>query len=157
MEFLVWLEEASIAEWARVSLWGYPITITAHSIGLAVMVGPALMLNLRLLGLFKSIPYQSFSRILSFAWFGFAMNFLSGLVLFSMQATSYVTNTVFITKITLVLVGAIISAQQQSVISRNSASWSATGTPVSVTLVAIVSLVAWMGAIIAGRLIAYLS
>ena len=156
MAFLQWLEATSLAEWARVSIYGYPICISAHSIGLAVMVGPVFILDLRLLGWFRSIPYSSLSRILAVAWVGFAINFLSGAVLFAMQATSYVTNIPFLVKIALVLLGAVSAAQQQSVISRDAASWSSSGVPASVTAVAIISIVFWVGAIVTGRLIAYL-
>lgn len=157
MEFLEWVEATNLAEWARSSLWGYPIIITAHSIGLAVMVGPVLILDLRLLGCFRGIPYTLFGRILRVAWIGFAINFVSGVVLFTMQATDYVSNTLFLIKISLVLLGAGFAAQQHRVISRVATSWDTTGVPVSVTVVAIISLLCWVGAIISGRLIAYLS
>ncbi|MFK8021570.1 MAG: hypothetical protein AB8B86_17545 [Pseudomonadales bacterium] len=155
MGFLEWLEETSIAEWARVSIEGYPIIITAHSIGLAVMVGIAVMLDLRLLGRFREIPFTTFNRILVAAWLGFAINFLSGLVLLTMQATDYVSNTLFLIKVGLVLLGAVITAQQHFMISRNSVSWSTTDAPSSAKVVAIMSLVFWIGAIIVGRQIAY--
>jgi hypothetical protein len=154
--FLQWLEATSLAEWARVSIYGYPICISAHSIGLAVMVGPVFILDLRLLGWFRSIPFSSLSRILAVAWVGFAINFLSGAVLFAMQATSYVTNIPFLVKLALVLLGAVSAAQQQAVISRDATSWSSSGVPASVTAVAIISIVFWVGAIVTGRLIAYL-
>jgi len=154
--FLQWLENTGLAEYIRVSISGYPAAIAAHSIGLAVMVGPVLMLDLRLLGWFSSIPYTSLSRILGVAWIGFAINFLSGAALFAAQATSYVTNVPFLVKIALVLLGAISAAQQQSVISREADSWSTTGVPTSVTAVAIISIIFWVGAIVTGRLIAYL-
>lgn len=155
--FLEWLEATSLAEWARVSISGYPISITAHSIGLAVMVGPVLILDLRLLGWFKTIPYESLSRILAVAWIGFAINFLSGAVLFSMQAVSYMTNYPFLVKLALVLLGAVSAAQQQSVIARDAKTWETTGVPKSVTAVAVISIVFWVAAIITGRLIAYVS
>jgi len=154
--FLAWLEATSLAEYVRVSIYGYPAAIAAHSIGLAVMVGPVLMLDLRLLGWFKGIPYSSLSRILAVAWIGFAINFLSGAALFAAQAVSYVTNVPFLIKIALVLLGAVSAAQQQAVISREADSWGTTGVPSSVTIVAIVSIIFWVGAIVTGRLIAYL-
>jgi hypothetical protein len=154
--FLQWLEATSLAEFIRVSTVGYPTAIAAHSIGLAVMAGPVLMLDLRLLGRFQGIPYESLSRILGVAWIGFIINFLSGLALFAAQATSYLTNIPFLVKIALVLVGAISAAQQQSVIGKHAASWNATGVPASVKVVAVCSIFFWVGAIVTGRLIAYL-
>jgi len=154
--FLAWLEATSLAEFIRVSIVGYPAAIALHSIGLAVMVGPVLMLDLRLLGRFPDIPYESLSRILSVAWIGFLINFVSGVGLFAAQATSYVTNVPFLVKIALVLIGAISAAQQQAVIGREGATWHETGVPGSVKAVAIGSIIFWVGAIVTGRLIAYL-
>ena len=156
MGFLEWLEATSLAEYVRVSAFGYPAAIALHSVGLAVMVGPVLMLDLRLLGRFNGIPYESLSRILGVAWIGFLINFLSGAALFAAQATSYLTNVPFLIKIALVLIGAITAAQQQTVIGRHAASWNATGVPGSVRAVAVGSIVFWVGAIVTGRLIAYL-
>ena len=155
MAFFERLEATSFAEWALYSIEGYPIIITAHSVGLAVMVGTVVMLDLRLLGWFRGIPYSSLGRILGVAWIGFAINFLSGVVLFSMEATSYVSNTPFLIKISLVLLGVISGARQQLLVSRNAELWDVTGVPGSVTTLAFFSLVIWSGAIVAGRLIAY--
>jgi hypothetical protein len=149
--FLEWLEATSLAEWARVSISGYPISITAHSIGLAVMVGPVLILDLRLLGWFKSIPYESLSRILAVAWIGFAINFLSGAVLFSMQAVSYVTNYPFLVKLALVLLGAVSAAQQQSVIARDSKTWETTGVPKSEPVLIILGVLVVLGVLLYGQ------
>lgn len=158
MGFLLWLEQSGLAEYVRVSVTGYPTMITLHSIGLAVMVGPALVLDLRLLGWFEEIAYDSIIRLLRIAWIGFLLNFLSGAALFTTQAVSYVTNTQFLLKIALVILGAITVAQQQSMLGRHAAELAGGGeVPGSVRGVAISSLVFWIGAIVTGRLIAYLS
>jgi len=154
--FLQWLEATGLAEYVRVSAYGYPAAIALHSIGLAVMVGPVLMLDLRLLGWFNGIPYDALNRILAVAWIGFLINFLSGVGLFAAQATSYPSNVPFLIKIALVLAGAVVAAQQQASIGRNATSWNAAGVPSSVKAVAVASIVFWVGAILTGRLIAYL-
>ena len=74
-----------------------------------------------------------------------------------MQAVSYITNYPFLIKLALVLLGAVSAAQQQSVISRGASTWETQGIPSSVTGIAVISLVFWIGAIITGRLIAYIS
>ena len=85
MAFLVWLEATGLAEYVRVSAYGYPTMIALHSIGLAVMVGPAIVLDLRILGRFDEIPLQSITRLLGIAWIGFIINFISGAALFTTQ------------------------------------------------------------------------
>ena len=62
MGLLIWLEETGLAEWVRSSIPGYPAMIAAHAIGMAVMVGLALALDLRLLGNFAEIPYSALQR-----------------------------------------------------------------------------------------------
>jgi hypothetical protein len=155
--FLTWLEETGLAEWVRVSATGYPMMITAHSIGLAVMVGPAVVLDLRLLGMFGDMPLESFHKLLKVAWIGFLINFLSGAALFTTQAVSYVTNVPFLIKIAFVLLGAIMVAQQQGQLAREARAWTdASAIPNNARAFALASLIFWIGAIITGRLIAYL-
>ncbi len=102
MGFLVWLEATGLADWVRMSIPGYPSMIALHAIGMAVMVGLSLVIDLRVLGWFAGIPLPALQRFFGLAWVGFGINFLSGSALFSAQATSYIVDWVFMTKMTLV-------------------------------------------------------
>lgn len=155
MSFLVWLEESGLAEWVRSSVAGYPIMISSHAVGMAVMVGIALMLDLRLLGAFRDMRLSAVQPFLTVAWIGFGINFLSGAGLFAAQATSYITDFVFLLKIGLVAAGAATAATLQAVIGRDSAAWTG-APPLSVRALAAVSILLWTGAIVTGRLVAYL-
>jgi hypothetical protein len=154
--FLIWLEATALADWVRMSSLGYPLMITCHAIGMAIMVGLALALDMRLLGRFQDIPYAALHRFLGLAWIGFGINFLSGAALFAAQATSYITDAVFMSKLALVVAGAITAALLQTTVGRDSGGWSAGSVPGNVRLLAILSIVFWVGAIILGRLTAYL-
>lgn len=153
--FFVWLEASGLAEWVRSSTAGYPSMIAAHAIGMAVMVGLALVLDLRLLGWFAGIPVQALHRLLKVAWVGFLINFLSGSALFSAQASTYIVDVVFMSKLVLVLLGAITAAVLQPQIA-NAAAWSGGATPSNTKMIAAISIVFWLGAIVLGRLTAYL-
>lgn len=156
MGFLQWLEATRLADWVNTSLLGYPLMISSHAIGMAIMVGIALALDLRVLGRFSAIPYASFQPFLRLAWLGFGLNFLSGAALFTTRAASYVLQPVFVAKIALVLAGAITVAMLQPAIARDSTSWGPSTTPGRIRAIAYVSIVCWIGAIVTGRLIAYL-
>lgn len=156
MSFLTWLEASGLGEWVRASLVGYPLMIACHAIGMAIMVGLALGLDMRLLGLFQGIPYKALNRFLVIAWAGFALNFLSGTGLFAAQATTYIRDGTFLLKMALVFAGVITSAVLQSAVNRNSEGWSGNGAPARVRLIAAGSAVCWVGATIVGRLIAYI-
>lgn len=157
MDLIAWIEETALAEWVRVSAGGYPMMITLHSVGLAVMVGLAVAIDLRLLGKFRGIPFSSLRVLFTVAWVGFLVNFLSGAALFSSQATSYVTNVPFLLKMAFVLAGAVTVGYLQAGVARVgdtlAADSAATG---ALKIGAIVSILVWLGATVTGRLIAYL-
>jgi hypothetical protein len=134
---------------------GYPSMIAAHAIGMAIMVGLSLVLDLRLLGWFAAIPPQALQRLFGLAWIGFGINFLSGSALFSAQATSYIVDVVFMTKMVLVFLGAITTAVLQPAIAQ-AASWPGGQAPGGTRAIAAIAIVLWLGAIITGRLTAYL-
>ena len=148
MEMLYWIEESAVALWVGESLWGYPFLLSLHVVGLAIIAGLVFMLDLRLLGLFKGLRVESFLPLMKFAWAGFVLNAVSGALLFTSQASYFVTSVPFLLKIGLIFVGAVITGVIQNKI-RNSEG-------ASCRALAVVSFVAWIGAIVNGRLIAYL-
>jgi hypothetical protein len=155
VSFLASLEESAFGVWVSTSLIGYPLMITLHAIGMAIMVGLSVTLDLRLLGWFRDMPYTALNRFLGIAWAGFTINLLSGTALFCMQATSYVKDGTFLLKMLFVLLGVVTAAFLQSALNRNSASWS-TSAPGTIKVLAVVSITFWVGATVTGRLIAYL-
>jgi hypothetical protein len=156
VNFLTWLEGSGLGEWVRSSTLGYPLMIACHAIGMAIMVGLALGLDMRLLGLFRGIPYTALNPFLAIAWAGFTLNFLSGAGLFSAQATTYITDGTFLLKMGLVFAGVITAAVLQSAVNRSSGGWSSAAAPGGIRLIAAASVGCWVGATVTGRLIAYL-
>jgi hypothetical protein len=134
---------------------GYPAMITLHAFGMAIMVGLSLILDLRLLGRFAGIPLPALQRFLGIAWIGFGINTLSGSALFAAQATTYIVDPVFMSKMTLVFLGAITAAILQSAVAK-SGSWPGGRVPGGTRAVAAIGIVIWLSAIVTGRLTAYL-
>jgi len=151
--FLAWLEATGLAEWVRSSQAGYPSMIALHALGMAIMVGLSLLLDLRILGWFAGIPLQSLQRFFRLAWIGFGINFLSGSGLFSAQATSYIVDWVFMTKMTLVLIGAITAGILQPAVVKAGPNAELSA---GMKGVAAFAIVVWVVAIVMGRLTAYL-
>ena len=152
-----WLESTALAEWVRTSLVGYPFVLTVHSIGMAVMVGLVTVINLRLVGRFRRIPYASLGGLLTVAWYGLAINAISGAAIFTSQAVAYTTNPTYLTKMAMVLGGAIIAFRMQPVLRRDAVSWDGgAAVPSSMQILAKASLAMWLVAIITGRFTAYL-
>jgi hypothetical protein len=155
---ITWIENTSLAEMVRVSAYGYPVMITLHSLGLAIMVGMSVVLSLRVLGLFSSIPYSALQKLLKVAWIGFIINFISGSSLFAAQAMYFIEHWVFLLKMAMVILGAIFVGIMQSLLNTALASG---GTDIkaggSLKLMAWLTIAAWTVGMIAGRLIAYIA
>lgn len=156
MSMFEWLEGTAVALWVGESLWAYPFLLSLHVVGLATIVGVMVMLDLRILGMFKGLRVESFLGVMKLAWFGFALNAVSGLFLFSSQASFFVTSTPFLLKIGMIFAGVVSAAimQQKLRSVRGSGDVAIAESPGSKAL-AVFSLATWFGAIVTGRLIAY--
>ncbi len=62
MEFLVWLENTPIANAIRTIPWLYPAFETGHYIGLSLLVGGIMLIDLRVLGMARGLPLQEHDR-----------------------------------------------------------------------------------------------
>lgn len=157
MGFLSWLESTAYSQWIVSGLIGWPLMLSTHAVGLAIIVGVMFALNLRLLGLFRPIPYTSLHGLMAIGWIGIAMNVFSGLSLFVAQAVFYITSVAFLVKITFVILGIGNLYHVQKILKRDAASWEAAGAvPRKGLVLAGSSIVFWTIAVVAGRLIAYL-
>jgi len=153
----VWLENTQVAIWVGVSLWAYPILLAAHIVGLAIVVGIFLIRDLRLLGLFTRLQPAAFLPLSKLAWVGFIINAISGILLFTSQAVTFVNNIPFLLKITAIVVGMALAGVIQSRLRGELAAVEGSVAISTATRsIAAVSLTCWLVAIIAGRLIAYL-
>lgn len=151
--FLMMLEGLSLSQWVLGSIWGYPILLTFHSLGLGLLVGLLLVIDLRILGFAQPLPLSALRRLMPWVWVGFTFNALSGIVLFMADATKDYHSNSFRWKIFSIVVGLIIAVY----LNRKVLPEDTRETPVLARVLAVASLVSWTGAIIAGRLIAYLS
>src|SRR5437764_2336031 len=82
MDMLTQLEETNLSIWLRESDWSQPILLCFHAVGMAMVVGISLMFSARVLGYAKDFPLAGFDKLFGLAWIGFAMNAVSGTLLF---------------------------------------------------------------------------
>ncbi|NQV68403.1 MAG: hypothetical protein HQ498_00120 [Pseudohongiella sp.] len=152
-----WLESTSVAIWVAESLWGYPVMLSLHAVGLAVVVGIFSMRDMRLLGLFSGIQPAAFLPLSKLAWVGFIVNGVSGTALFTSQAVTFVNSTPFLLKISFIVAGMALAGVIQSRL-RGELAGSGGDAVISgsTKLIALISLLFWIAAIIAGRLVAYI-
>jgi hypothetical protein len=156
---MAWLEGSALGHAMRNSgVWTYGLVNLAHILGVATLFGSILVLDLRLLGSWKRVPLDSISRpTVPLAMVGFVIAATSGICLITTNATEYIGNPFLLIKFPAIAVGLVNVA----VISRLTG-WSsrATREPTSheerqLAVAGAVSLLSWLTAIGAGRLIGY--
>ena len=123
--------------------------LAAHTVGLGLLAGLNVALNLRLLGIAPTIPPSAFTRFLPVMWFGLWVNVVTGVALVIAYPTKALTNPVFYLKLTLIA-GALVILRTTLRRIRGTSPMSG-----STKVLAALSLIVWAGAIAAGRLLAY--
>ena len=150
--FLGSLETLAPIEAIRFSRWTYAAINAGHVLAIALLVGGSVPLSLRLMGLWPSVPRASLVRVLArTAGTGFALAVLTGLTLFATRASEYALNPVFQLKLVLVLLGAgsaILSMRRYGADLADAPQGAA-------RLMGVFSIACWIGALISGRLIAF--
>lgn len=141
----------------RQDLWLYPILEILHILGFVVLVGAALMFDLRLLGVSSSISVIKLSRhLLPWSRRGLFLIIPSGFLLFITDAASLAANPVFWVKLTLIALAGINVLLFHQWVFTSSASWDThISAPVVAKIIAVVSMLLWVAVISCGRLLAY--
>lgn len=157
-EIFKWLQDTSVGSHISDSLWLFPLIESIHVWGIVILVSATGMLDLRLLGLV--LKEQSVSKLnrtlLPWAWCGFGIMVLSGVLLFSSEATKLYNNGAFLLKMVLILLAGINALVFHTTIYQRVDKWDVSAvTPVAAKLAGAFSLVLWVGVIFAGRWIAY--
>jgi hypothetical protein len=127
-----------------------PIVQTVHLLGIAVIMSSVVLLDLRILGL--ALPSQDVQeltrRVMPWVWWTLPIMLLSGSMFVLARPRRYFTNPVFGLKFALLLPAIALAAVLHFVSVRKPDDW-------RTKLVAAVSLLLWIGVVLAGRWIAY--
>lgn len=136
-------------------IWFVPWQIV-HFFGYCLIFATVVAVTLRVLGLWKSVPFPAMHQLLLLGFIGVVMNVVSGmLMMFSDSYRYVVSDTTFAPKIALITIGAIavlcfsLSGRLWNVKAGEDA-------PRGAKWVAAVALLAWAGVIVCGRLLAFL-
>jgi hypothetical protein len=155
--FYVWIEQTALSMWVRESpsLLAFPGILFLHTLGLALLAGISVALDLWLLIGATRAPRIASRGFFRAMWLGFGINAVSGVVLIVAYPAKALTNWVFYTKMVLILFALLaLEATRREVFEEVRP-----GDAITVTRrarqLAIVSLLCWAGTIFTGRLLAY--
>ncbi|MCF0048624.1 hypothetical protein MUK70_01770 [Dyadobacter chenwenxiniae] len=155
LELLDWLEKTAWAVEIRQSLWLYPALEIVHILGIVMLVGPAFMFDLRLLGFSKNIPFASLAaHLLPWSRRSLLLIIPSGALLFITNANALGVDPTFWTKMSLIGVAAInVFVFHRFIFTSN---LNPDGDlPFQARISGCVSIVVWIAVIACGRLLAY--
>jgi hypothetical protein len=157
IEVLETLESNALSVWIREfpSVFGFPTILFLHTLGLAMVAGVSIAIDLWVLrGPTLAAPLR-FVGLARTMWLGFGINALSGTALLLAYPAKALTNWVFYFKMALVLVGVYLAARINRELAPSRGTAPALGNAFEARRWAVASLLVWAAAIITGRLLAY--
>jgi hypothetical protein len=157
MDFLLRLEQSGFATWVREggSIWSYPAILFAHTLGLATLAGVNAGMDLRILGFARQMPLAPLKRLFPLLWAAFAVTAISGIALLVADASTKLASRVFYVKMVFVALALVNMHLLKTQAFRDDTA-GAQPPAGDARLLAVTSLLFWIGATTAGRLMAYL-
>jgi hypothetical protein len=155
-EFFNTIEQTALSTWIREteSIFGFYFILLLHNFALATLVGPSTMIDLRLLGVAPTIPIRSLKPLYTAMACGIALAVVTGALLLYAYPTKALTNPLFYVKLLVIAIGVAVVYKLKARVFDNE-SMSESDMVAAGRGLAKLSLVLWIGAITAGRLLAY--
>ncbi len=153
-----WVDSTRLSAIIRQSNWLFATLDTFHTLGIVLVAGTIMLVDLRLLGLsLRNVPVaQMVSRIVPATLWGFVLMLVSGGLLFASEAVKLYHSPAFRIKLLLLGMAGINAFIFHRTIFRDVAQWEpASIAPARARLAGLLSLILWIGIIAAGRAIAY--
>jgi hypothetical protein len=156
MDFLASLEQLSFSTWVRESpsILAYPTILWLHVMGMGVVGGISGMISLRLLGFAPRIALQPLERLYPLMWWGFWINAVTGTALLLASASNRLVDPTFYVKMIFIFAGVAVLQLTRNKVFRRLGPDGAL--PESARVLAWAGLICWLGAVTAGRLLAYI-
>ena len=155
-ELLQQLESTGFAQWVTQSnsIYSFPTILLLHTYGMGILVGLVMGMDLRILGFAPALPLAPMKKFFPIVWVAFWINAVTGTMLLVADATTKMTNPDFAVKMIFVLLGVVnLRIVQKRVFREPDITQGVL--PANARMLAVTSLIFWLGAITSGRLLAY--
>ena len=137
------------------STWIWAMCETLHFMGLSLLFGVVLIIDLRMLGVIKGLSFSGLHKLLPWAVGGFALNTATGMVFFVAASGQYTTNAVFHWKLALILLAGV-NALYFTLIDEAWALQAGEDAPLRAKVVAASAILLWIGVIYCGRMLPFI-
>ncbi|MBM3778057.1 MAG: hypothetical protein FJW23_07430 [Acidimicrobiia bacterium] len=154
-----WLQGTSVAAFMIQNPWAWAICESLHFVGLCCLLGPVVLMDVRMLGAARSVPLSALHGLVPFAVAGFVLNLVTGAMFIAATPEQYLHNPVFYLKMLFIgLAGANVLVFHGAGIFSQVVALGPGDAPVArAKVLAAVSLLLWLGVIAWGRLMPFLS
>lgn len=150
-----WLKSASIASFVNTTAWAWPAAETLHFIGLCLLLGVVVVVNLRMLGVMKHVSFAALHRLLPWGILGFGINLITGIVFVITVPEQYTQNVALHWKMGLVLLAAV-SVLYLTVFDEVWALRPGGDPPLTAKVIAVSTIFLWLGVIYFGRMMPFI-
>jgi hypothetical protein len=157
MDFAYWLESTALSQALFDVPWLWPLCESLHFLGLAVLVGGAGLLDLRLLGLVRGVSIAAVKSFMPVAMAGFVVNLVTGVLFLVMQPHLYLGSAVWWFKVAFLMLAGLNALFFETRLSHVALALDprADTTP-AMKLIGGLSLLSWFGVLYCGRMLPYL-
>lgn len=152
------LQNSALSEWMRLSLKAVPVVNALHVMSIVIVFGTIFIVDLRLLG-FTNV-HRSVTRmhdeLVRWTWLAFGVSFITGALLFIVNAVTYYRNTAFWLKMGAIVLAGINMLVFERITAKSMPNWDrGVVPPTSARAAAAVSIVLWLAVIFFGRWIGF--
>ncbi|PCJ27266.1 MAG: hypothetical protein COA96_03525 [SAR86 cluster bacterium] len=142
--------------WIQSTYWLWPVLEIIHFIGLSLLLGGLIVIDLRMAGHFSALNPAATHKLLPLVLLGFGLNFTTGLLFFHGDPLRYSINIGFQIKMILIILAGLNALLYYWKVRPVMHTWNSNSTsPITAKLVAYTSLILWTGVLLCGRLIPY--
>ena len=150
------IEGGIVYTWVTSIFWLWPMMETLHFIGLSLLLGGLIVIDTRMAGFFRGVNIAATHKLLPWVFIGFGINLTTGVLFFFGDPMRYAVNWGFQVKMVLVVIAGLNALWFWIRLNKDMHSWEPNAdTPGEAKVVAWVSLIAWTGVLLFGRLIPY--
>ena len=150
-----WITAESVQGLVTAVPWVWPAGETLHFIGLSLLFGVLFVMNLRLLGGLRAVPFASLHRLLPWGVLGFGVNLVTGMMFLIAAPEQYITNDPFYWKMAFLLVAGV-NLLYLTVFDRLWALESGDDAVLLDKAIAASAIGAWVGVIYFGRMLPFM-
>jgi hypothetical protein len=153
---LEWIEGTWLSQTMVNYQWAFPACETLHFFGLCLLMGSVIVMDMRLLGFARGLSIRAVHQLLPWAWAGFGVNLVTGILFIFTQPAFYYPNTAFRIKLLLIGLAGLNALWFHVAVNRQLDGWTDDiDPPAQAKTIASLSLVLWVSVICFGRFIMY--